>query len=406
VNYFVDVQSQEPGYAVNAPKALVLTENPAQTRILLENVVYDGTNTAQIERIHVHEKISGASTMLSGIKATIKPIAATVGLVEAMKVPGLIELLCPVEGIRIWYQNGIGDATDELTAVLPNIKMVLLQPRQASGTTLLPPPETADPLEMPCNFKCSIESLSLLDTRYASAAPTVFEKVFGTAQLPPKDPFHPLQDVPKKVILIGSFEKMQNDMLILNNGQFRADIMDTTCQEFQNMYFQAKNGMASAGFSSVDWDSMFLGGKNINPHSTVIHLPLCCIEPLELGLKYQGVMVGTETRIILPKFVGNQQTTTNDVIQHFKSAILRRAPAFLAKANVLGANVGDSAASTAGMIVMAGSSAMASTGAGVAGIVAYDGVVAAIRSGKAARGVSEHETYQFGDIVSAAVCVC
>ena len=62
--------------------------------------------------------------------------------------------------------------------------------------------------------------------------------------------------------------------------------------------------------------------------------------------------------------------------------------------------MGDSAASTAGAIALAGSSVVSSTGAGVAGIVAYDGVVAAIRSGKTARGVSEHDKYQFGDIVS------
>jgi hypothetical protein len=50
---------------------------------------------------------------------------------------------------------------------------------------------------------------------------------------------------------------------------------------------------------------------------------------------------------------------------------------------------------------LAGSGIASKVGGGVAGMVVYDSVVGSIAKGKKARGVSEHEAYKFGDIVSA-----
>jgi hypothetical protein len=105
-------------------------------------------------------------------------------------------------------------------------------------------------------------------------------------------------------------------------------------------------------------------------------------------------------RILLPQFVGSSSTTYDDLVQHVKKSILRRSPAFIAKANILGSNTGDSAAQAAGLATFAGSGVASKVGGGVAGLVVYDGIVGSIKSGKLSRGVSEHEAYKFGDIVS------
>ena len=400
VDYFTDKESTEPGYCVKVPKAVVLMESPMQACTTLENVMYDGVNIVQVGQVHAHEKETDASSTLSGISVSMEPLSATIAMVEDILVPGAARLTDPIKDIQFWYKSGENTGVDELIIVLSAVKVALLQPQPVTETSLSPS-KTPEPIELPCNIKYSIDVLSLLDTNFPNASPTVFEKLFGSVQMPAVDPFNPQQEIPKMAIMKGAFGSMQNDMLLLSNGQFHAETRDTSGEAFENVRFQAKDGMATAGFSSIDWDSMF-GGKVANAPASVTRLGFCCIEPLEVGLKYKGVMVRTESRILIPKFVGHAQTTSDDVVQHFKSAILRRAPAFLAKANVLGANLGDSAASTAGMIAMAGSSVAGASGAAVAGIVAYDGVVAAIRSGKSARGVSEHEKYKFGDIVSIA----
>jgi hypothetical protein len=395
MDYFRDPDSTDQGYSFMVPKATLMTEVPSSARLCVEDLFFDGSNAIQVERMQIVEKGNGMSATVSGVSCTVTPTAATISLVESLNVPGSFYLKDPTHQVQCWYNN----ARNELSIAIPNVQIAVtpsLSPASLSSDNV------PSPIELPCNFTCSIDDLLVLTTDTCDV-PTSVQKIFATAKTPPEDPFHPLQKRANTAMLGVSFARMANSMLVLNQGQLNAMMIDSSGQVFQSLRFQAKDGMATAGFSSVDWDSVFFGKGACNQPDPIVRLPFARVEALELGLQYHGVVVGTQTRIMIPVFVGTEMATSEDIIRHFKSAILRRAPAFLAKANVLGSNLGDTAASTAGIVALgAGSSIASASGAGVAGILAYDGVVGAIKSGKAARGVSVHEKYQFGDIVSEA----
>jgi hypothetical protein len=108
------------------------------------------------------------------------------------------------------------------------------------------------------------------------------------------DPFQPHIQTDNKLILNIDFDTMTNEILVLNGGRLQTTIVNSSFQEFHNLHFLAKYGIANAGFSSIDWDSMF-GGIKIQEEPT-IKLPYVTVEPIELGLNYQGILVGSQTR--------------------------------------------------------------------------------------------------------------
>ncbi|KAG7355265.1 hypothetical protein IV203_004621 [Nitzschia inconspicua] len=396
IEYFSDPNCNDPTYKIMVTKGIVLTEMPSSFKITVEGACFDGDNAIQIKRIHMAEKSSGASASFTGISCRLAPMAVMIRSIDTLVAPAFFCLKEPIQQFQCWYTESL--ESSDLSIVMPSVFIVMAPPQEApvasnSNTTTL---------ALPCNINCSIKDLSMVTSGKVEAQ-TKIQQLFLSLKNQPKHPSNPLEEMRNTMMLCLSFHRLQNAMLQLNEGKLITETMDTTGKEFHRLHFQAVDGMVSAGFSSVDWDSVFLGNMPISETHPEIRLPFVCIEQLELRLKYQGKVVGTDTKIMIPKFVGNEMTTSNDIVKHFKKCILRRVPAFLAKGNVLGANLGDSAASTAGMIALGASSSIASAGAGVAGILAYDGVVGAIKSGKQARGVSEHEKYQFGDITRGSI---
>ncbi|KAG7359304.1 hypothetical protein IV203_015893 [Nitzschia inconspicua] len=397
IEYFSDPNCSDPTYKIMVTKGIVLTEMPSSFKITVEGASFNGDNAIQINRIHMAEKSSGTSASFTGISCRLAPMTVMIRSIDTLVAPAFFCLKEPIQQFQCWYTESL--ESSELSMVMPSVSIVMAP---TSPEAPVASNSNTTTLALPCNINCSIEDLSVVTSGKVEAQ-TKIQQLFLSLKNQPKHPFNPLEEMRNTMMLCLSFHRVQNAMLQLNQGKLSTEIMETTGEEFHRLHFQADDGMVSAGFSSIDWDSVFSGSMPNSETHPEIRLPFVCVEQLELRLKYQGKVVGTDTKIMIPKFVGTEMTTSNDIVKHFKNGILRRVPAFLAKGNVLGANLGDSAASTAGMIALGASSSIASAGAGVAGILAYDGVVGAIKSGKQARGVSEHEKYQFGDITRGSI---
>lgn len=128
----------------------------------------------------------------------------------------------------------------------------------------------------------------------------------------------------------------------------------------------------------------------------IIRLPNIYISPFTLRLKLKGLFASSkETRIRVEKYEGNSKTTSNDIIVHFVTVVLARAPGMIGNMNVMGVNVAEGGGLFAGMMVGA---AMIPGGQfiGMAAIAAMDGVNGAISAGKRSRNKPD-DNYKVGD---------
>jgi hypothetical protein len=286
VDYFSNDTLSQSGYGCQVAGLECFVESPVQARIVMEDISYDGINIFQIDKMQLAEKQSGLHTVISRISGMVSPIiSVSVSCVESLYYPNTFALKQPIHGIQLNYE--FGTSTKELMVAIPSMEIVLLESSAPPSTSAVAE------IELPCSIKYSLDEVKLWDSPKPSSRPTVFVKLFGTIHQLPPDPFNP-QKCSNKAILNIHFEAMENEMLTLNSGRLQTTIADSSFQELQNLHFQAKDGIATAGFSSIDWDGI-LGGGTIEQQQTM-KLPNACIEPLELGLDYKGIVVESQTR--------------------------------------------------------------------------------------------------------------
>jgi len=136
-----------------------------------------------------------------------------------------------------------------------------------------------------------------------------------------------------------------------------------------------------------------LGSDNQRSPSA-IKLPFASVSKFDLTLHCRGGPVGIDDATIsCEPFSGSERATSDHVVDHYAAIVRRRAPYLLiAKTNVAGVNVADSASMIAGKVVTSTSVIGATVG-----VVSRDMVGSALTQGKESRGASATDKYQFGD---------
>jgi len=120
------------------------------------------------------------------------------------------------------------------------------------------------------------------------------------------------------------------------------------------------------------------------------------IGSIKLEILYKLVVVASNAKIDIPLFQGNSSTTSDDILKHYSSCVMKHAPGFIFNTEILGANVTDATLQTAARLAMVSTLAGAVAGS-VVGVLAVDGVKGAIASGKKDRNASADDRYRFGD---------
>mmetsp|Transcript_6103 Transcript_6103/g.13789 ORF Transcript_6103/g.13789 Transcript_6103/m.13789 type:complete len:183 (+) Transcript_6103:1474-2022(+) len=135
-------------------------------------------------------------------------------------------------------------------------------------------------------------------------------------------------------------------------------------------------------------------GSDNQQSPSAIKLPFASVSKFDLTLHCRGGPVGIDDATIsCEPFSGSERATSDHVVDHYAAIVRRRAPYLLiAKTNVAGVNVADSASMIAGK-VMTSTSVIGAT----VGVVSRDMVGSALTQGKESRGASATDKYQFGD---------
>ena len=129
-------------------------------------------------------------------------------------------------------------------------------------------------------------------------------------------------------------------------------------------------------------------GSDNGQSSSTIKLPFASVSKFDLTLHCRGGPVGIDDATIsCEPFSGSEQATSAHVVDHYTAIVRGRAPYLLiAKTNVAGVNVADSALTIAGKVVT-NTSVIGAT----VGVVTRDMVGSALTQGKESRGASATE---------------
>jgi hypothetical protein len=180
--------------------------------------------------------------------------------------------------------------------------------------------------------------------------------------------------------------------------------------------FNATSIGIAAGYSVLSWKRLMETGdqnrkkkdeeekkKKNNP--TI--LPFARVRPLKINIALnKGKIInwiGTEgSTVHFNEFKGNEKTTSEDLFRFYTTHMISNVPGVVLNANVLGFDVGDTAATQVGIATGAG--ALSALGGGavpvasVLGMVGFDGIKGTINAGKRGRGAAADDKTQFKDL--------
>eukprot|EP00546_Thalassionema_frauenfeldii_P003253 CAMPEP_0178938874 /NCGR_PEP_ID=MMETSP0786-20121207/26572_1 /TAXON_ID=186022 /ORGANISM="Thalassionema frauenfeldii, Strain CCMP 1798" /LENGTH=1153 /DNA_ID=CAMNT_0020617639 /DNA_START=89 /DNA_END=3547 /DNA_ORIENTATION=- len=186
---------------------------------------------------------------------------------------------------------------------------------------------------------------------------------------------------------------------------------------FEQFFFKAKNVSVTAGYTVFEWKKLLGVSDDIGEEEAkndvkgsskkkkkkkeegnqiIVRLPQAHIDPLKIKAVVNSDLAGFKEHVFnIDQFQGTQQTTSKDVIQFYAKNIIAASPGLISNAEILGFNVKDAAAVSVGTAskFLGGVNPLA----GVASVVAVDGVSNAIKAGKKNRGMEEDDKTHFTD---------
>ena len=337
-----------------------------------------------------------ASSSLSDLNFDFNLMKVEMGLIETLFVAGVVVLPKPVRCTTIEFND------DMLSIRLPHpVHVNVLSTTDEKATSQKEKNTGIECPNIPIAVKIEINEMYVSQqgqstcTRVDDMSLTVEPFTFEAQNV--------LEEIPMKGAHISMKVKEASSEL------FRVDSVCSTfvaplhdLNTLNKLQLSMSSVQVTSGFSSIDWDSLFSTKKessSANSHS--INIPFGHIESFNLSISYDGMILASQSNILVPQFKGDASTGSQDIVAYYKKTVMGRVPGFLTNAKFLGGNVVDTSFQTA---AIAGKMSMAGVGAGsVMGVAVADAVRAGIASGKKARNVDGSDGYKFGDFTRGSI---
>ena len=345
-----------------------------------------------INRVHV-DSISTSMTCMKGLRVNIPTKRLEVSCVESLTTP-VFALSKQLVKLGLSFENGV------LAINIPSPIYLDMLPRGANTQQGAPRSQEND-IDIPFPLKLAIAEVNV-NTLISGSKSCVKMQQISCDIVPKVLPGQDLlsAEVKKGAQIAIMVRAVEHQLFQASN--IRASLLIglddmETCNELN---VSLTSVQVTAGFSSIDWTSMFdkTASEN-NTKKKVVKTPFANITGFSLSIAYKGIVVASGATVAVPNFGGDAFTTSHDLTSYYTNVVLKRAPGFLTNAEVLGTNVIDSTFANAGRVAMLGTSSLAGAGFGsVVGTVVADGLKGAISAGKTSRNADTADGYQFGDI--------
>jgi hypothetical protein len=345
-----------------------------------------------INRVHV-DSISTSMTCMKALRVNILTKRLEVSCVESLTTP-VFALSKQLVNLGLSFENGV------LAINIPSPIYLDMLSRGANTQQEAPRSQEND-IDIPFPLKLAIAEVNV-NTLISGSKSCVKMQQISCDIVPKVLPGQDLlsAEVKKGAQIAIMVRAVEHQLFQASN--IRASLLIglddmETCNELN---VSLTSVQVTAGFSSIDWTSMFdkTASEN-NTKEKSVKTPFANITGFSLSIAYKGMVVASGATIAVPTFGGNAFTTSHDLTSYYTNVVLKRAPGFLTNAEVLGTNVIDSTFANAGRVAMLGTHSLAGAGFGsVVGTVVADGLKGAISAGKTSRNADTADGYQFGDI--------
>ena len=345
-----------------------------------------------INRVHV-DSISTSMTCMKALRVNILTKRLEVSCVESLTTP-VFALSKQLVKLGLSFENGV------LAINIPSPIYLDMLPRGANTQQGAPRSQEND-IDIPFPLKLAIAEVNV-NTLISGSKSCVKMQQISCDIVPKVLPGQDLlsAEVKKGAQIAIMVRAVEHQLFQASN--IRASLLIglddmETCNELN---VSLTSVQVTAGFSSIDWTSMFdkTASEN-NTKEKSVKTPFANITGFSLSIAYKGIVVASGATVAVPNFGGDAFTTSHDLTSYYTNVVLKRAPGFLTNAEVLGTNVIDSTFANAGRVAMLGTSSLAGAGFGsVVGTVVADGLKGAISAGKTSRNADTADGYQFGDI--------
>eukprot|EP00978_Attheya_sp_CCMP212_P044576 scaffold314972_cov56-Attheya_sp.AAC.1 len=359
-------------------------------------------------------------------KASMEYMNAYIGSIERLYVPGIFRLKESLENTTLSFDGSIFDLQiGDIVACLEeppehlkpeNVERTQLilandSKHDVSASSDIPAEsnsESSPPFVLPFGGTVSINCLTIFQTDGETNHSVISNILLAFGPDVKQSNLNgdaPTGDV-RAVLMV---DDINHEMIHLEKVNLSGFIHPHDMTSISHLEFNAYTIAISAGYSVWDWVLLFQSGdekretkKNINDKATpAMKLPYAHVCALKVKVVVKGAVGVDDTTLHIKEFNATDETTTDDLIRFYSSAVLKNAPGVVTNASVIGFNLKDAAANHAGIVfgtgALAGLGSAAAPAAGVLGIIGFDAVKNTINAGKKKRGVEADDKMKVTD---------
>jgi len=359
--------------------------------------------------LFVQEEDMSAFTNAIELKVSIKPkLNIAIKELKSFHLPGVVSLLKPSSDVLMSFEG------DTFCLKMASLEATMLSkdkenekehkkvtegelkgstPNESTNTAVIPFPVSVNLQKL--HVVKSDDGTVLLDSEQFSIDATPVDAATGASASG------------GYIQVITRIGKGKNKMFGVDDFFVTARINPDNTNEIHQLNAAAKSVSVTAGYSVSDWTKIFKPHQETtkDPEPTKpLMFPDALIQEMKLRIAVDSNLVGAkETVVNVPTFKGKSNTSLNDLVKYYSGAVLRYVPNFITNAEVLGANVADTAMTSYGATL--GAATMGSLGSaagGVGGLIAvtaFDGVKSIASFGKKSRHAESDDKGDILDIV-------
>ena len=338
------------------------------------------------------QEATGKAVAFAGLKMCASPsLVVEIAQIDAFYLPNICGLERPVQQPLL-----LGFEGEMCCISIPPIELIVFHSESKKLSTDQYEKRAAiKQVDLPFPVRLNLEQAKIRSFQQDGEVTSV-DAVKLQLRPQEQDPFV-LEDVPQAVVFQLHVGGVENKLLQLTNTSASGAIYTSNLSTIHRLKVVNEAAEISAGFSSVDWSSIF--GSDNTEKEEPLKLPMATTEAFVAHLNYKGHVIDlAKTAVSIPAFRGGPNTNSQDLIQHLKKAFLDRVPAMLTNAHFMGSSVTEMSAGYAGRSMLMATSATGCAAGSMVGIVAADSIRGSIMKGKESRGASAGDKYQFGDI--------
>jgi len=342
--------------------------------------------TARFEEAVSETKRLGILVEASDIIASALPtIDVTLGYVDRLYIPDVVELRTPIENVRVQLIGATWTVDiDLLDGYLPSPEVESQNNEKQEA--------------IPFAIACKVKRIFLVKDEDEDDTEVALKNV--EILVYPKT-----KELTELACSIQSLESKLASATNINTFMVLPETEDHT-NTVRKFALSVDNLSVTAGYTIQDWKKTFrIGGKwrrntisdnNKLDDGSDLKLPFCHVAPVKTRIAYSALRVVSvrETTFLVKAYKGHRNTTAKDLLEFYTAECLSQTPEFLQNAELLGINVKSAGAFSLGAHFIP---SPIGPFVGVAAVVGVDAVRGSIEAGKRSRKAQEGEAARAGD---------